>query len=391
MCSERGTVPPRPGQRGLSLVEIMVGMVIAMVGIVVIFQMLAVAEERKRSASSGSDVQVTGVIAMSALDRDLREGGYGFAPAGFDAGVTPIMGCTVDAYDSARPAPVFSFRLTPVQIVQGAGAASDTIIVLRGNSATFGASLMFSESTDSSKRTRGRAGLNPRDYVLIGSNSPSLQCMLAEITSTSDLDGLTVNHGLGVYSYTVFLADGTTQTLTRTARFNNPAPGLAFTTGFLFNLGNGARRNIWTVQNGRLGFSNDLLHVDADGNGINDTTEVADNIVSLQAEYGIDADNDGRITATEWTTADPGTTAGWANILAVRFGLLVRSAQFERSAVTTAVPGWTGGSFVITNLDGSDSGTTPADPANNWRHYRYRVYENVIPLRNMLWGTRASP
>jgi len=33
----------------------------------------------------------------------------------------------------------------------------------------------------------------------------------------------------------------------------------------------------------------------------------------------------------------------------------------------------------------------PADPANNWRNYRYRVYENVIPLRNMLWGTRISP
>jgi len=23
---------------------------------------------------------------------------------------------------------------------------------------------------------------------------------------------------------------------------------------------------------------------------------------------------------------------------------------------------------------------------NNWRYYRYRVYERVIPLRNMIWG-----
>ncbi len=391
MCSDRRTMPPIASQRGLSLVEIMVGVVIAMIGIVVIFQMLAVAEERKRTASSGSDVQVTGVIAMSNLERDLREAGYGFASAGFDAGVTPVMGCTVDAYDSGRPVAVFSFRLTPIQIVQGAGAASDTIVVLRGNSSTFGASLVFTESTNTSKRTRGRAGLNPRDYVIIGRSTPSLQCMLAELTNTSNPDGLTVNHALGPYSYTVFLTNGTTQTLTRTARFNNPAPGLSFTNGFLFNLGNGARRNIWTVQNGRLQFSNDLLYVDGDGDGANDVTEVADNIVSLQAQYGIDADNNGRITSGEWTTTDPVTAAGWANILAVRVGLLVRSPQFERAAVTTVVPTWSGGSFVITNLDGSASGTTPADPANNWRNYRYRVYENVIPLRNMLWGTRISP
>jgi len=32
----------------------------------------------------------------------------------------------------------------------------------------------------------------------------------------------------------------------------------------------------------------------------------------------------------------------------------------------------------------SDSNTF-ASP-NNWRYYRYRVYEKVIPLRNMIWG-----
>jgi hypothetical protein len=43
--------------------------------------------------------------------------------------------------------------------------------------------------------------------------------------------------------------------------------------------------------------------------------------------------------------------------------------------------------FLMTNVDGSaDSySDTDANP-NNWRYYRYRVYERVIPLRNMLWG-----
>jgi type IV pilus assembly protein PilW len=54
-------------------------------------------------------------------------------------------------------------------------------------------------------------------------------------------------------------------------------------------------------------------------------------------------------------------------------------------------------SFVMTNVDGTADTSTgcpdltnPADPnltPNNWRLYRYSVYETVIPLRNMIWGT----
>ncbi|MGE0559775.1 MAG: PilW family protein, partial [Burkholderiales bacterium] len=54
-------------QTGLSLVEIMVGVLIGMIGIVVIFQMLATSEERKRTVSAGSDVQVSGIIGMTSL------------------------------------------------------------------------------------------------------------------------------------------------------------------------------------------------------------------------------------------------------------------------------------------------------------------------------------
>lgn len=381
----------RHAQQGLSLVEIMVGVLIAMIGIVVIFQMLALSEERKRSASSGSDVQISGVIGLNSLERDVREGGYGFASAGFDNAATPVMGCTVNAYDSGRPVAAYTFRLTPVQITQGVGTASDTIIVLRGNANVVSASLVFTESTDTSKKTRGRAGLVPRDFLLIGRNDPSVQCMLAELTSVANADGLTINHGQGTYSYPIYNTDGTTTTQSRIARFNNPTPVIGFTNGFIFNLGNGARRNIWTVNAGKLQVTNDLIYQDSNGDGANDAVEVADNVITLQAEYGIDADNNGRITDSEWTTTDPATAAAWANVLAVRVGLLVRAGQFERTQVTTTIPGWAGGTFAITNLDGSASGTSPTDPADNWRNYRYRVYETVIPLRNMLWGTQIRP
>lgn len=382
---------PRPAQAGLSLVEIMVGVLIGMIGIVVIFQMLATSEARKRTVSAGSDVQVSGIIGLTSIERDVREAGYGFASAGYDTGITPVMGCTVNAYDTGRPTPAFTYRLTPIQIIQGAGTASDSVIVLRGNGSTFPAAYVFTESTDTSKKTRGRAGISPRDYVLIGRVTPTLQCMTAEITDVTDADSLTIRHNQGSYSYTTYLPDGSTSVSTRIARYNNLAPPVSFTAGYIFNLGNGPRRNIWTILNGKLQVTNDLLYQDTNGDTINDPVEVADNVITLQAEYGIDANNNGRIETSEWTTTDPVVVTQWANILAVRLGMLVRSGQFERTTVTTTVPSWAGGQFTITNLDGSASSTTPADPANNWRNYRYRVYETVIPLRNMLWGSNIRP
>lgn len=393
MCSDpKGRRSPgRAGQAGLSLVEIMVGVLIGMIGIIVIFQMLATSEERKRSATAGSDVQVSGIIGLTSLERDVREAGYGFSSAAYDTGITPVMGCTVNAYDTGRPTAAYTYRLTPIQITQGAGAASDTIIVLRGSGGTFPAAHVFTESSDTSKKTRGRAGISPRDILLVGRTTPTLDCMTVEITDVTNADALTINHNQGSYNYTNYLPDGSTSTSSRIARHNNATPPITFSAGYLFNLGNSPRRNIWTVLNGRLQVTNDLLYQDTNGDGTNDPVEVADNVVTLQAEYGIDANNNGRVESGEWTTTDPATTIAWANVLAVRVGLLVRSGQFERTTVTTTVPSWTGGQFVITNLDGSASSSTPADPADNWRHYRYRVYETVIPLRNMLWGSQIRP
>jgi type IV pilus assembly protein PilW len=41
----------------------------------------------------------------------------------------------------------------------------------------------------------------------------------------------------------------------------------------------------------------------------------------------------------------------------------------------------------MTNVDGTaDSDPTGANAVNNWRNYRYNVYEAVVPLRNTIIG-----
>ncbi|MCX7179106.1 MAG: prepilin-type N-terminal cleavage/methylation domain-containing protein, partial [Proteobacteria bacterium] len=59
-----------PAAQGFSLVEIMVGMVIGMLGIIVMMQIFALAEGQKRSTTGGGDAQNTGAIALYGLQRD---------------------------------------------------------------------------------------------------------------------------------------------------------------------------------------------------------------------------------------------------------------------------------------------------------------------------------
>jgi type IV pilus assembly protein PilW len=331
-------------------------------------------EERKRTTSSGSDAQVAGTIAMYNLDRDIRQGGFGF-------GLSSYMGCTVQAYDTSRATPAFTFNLYPVQIVDGASGAPDEIRILYGTSTTFSANQTFTTSTATAKKAAVRAGFNKGDLVIVAGNAAgaAANCHLVEITGNTNADGLTLDHASG--TYTNYLSQAVT------ARYNNPAgTASTYTNGGLHNLGPGnlttgsvasqPRWNIWQLRtNNTLSWS-DALHDSATW------FDVAEGIVNLQAQYGVDANNDNLIDSTEWTITTP---SDWTKVRAIRVGLLARSQQYDKLAVTATAPSWGGGAFTMANVDGTTD-TTPGD-ANDWRHYRYRVYEKVIPLRNLIWGT----
>ena len=56
-----------PRQRGISLIEMMVGVVIGLLAVLVIYQTFAVAEGVKRQTISAGDAQKTGLIANYLL------------------------------------------------------------------------------------------------------------------------------------------------------------------------------------------------------------------------------------------------------------------------------------------------------------------------------------
>ena len=119
---------------------------------------------------------------------------------------------------------------------------------------------------------------------------------------------------------------------------------------------------------------------------------LAENIVNLQAQYGVDTNNDGTIDS--WQPA----TAAWAagaitrqqitQIKAIRVGIVARSGLLEKVDPAT---GACNAAPAPTPLP-AVAGAVPAKPAGpamsvaalpaNWQCYRYKTYETVIPVRN---------
>lgn len=380
---------PRPHRaRGFSLVEILVGVAIGVVGMLVIFKTIATWDTHTRSTSAGSDAQSAGALAMFNLERDIKQAGLGFMGIGPALPAPPAsLGCAVTGVDTLTGRNL-AFNMVPVEIVLTAGQP-DTINVLYGNSPFFVSEERFTASTATTKTLNRRNGFKTGDLAIaaVGAN-----CNLLQVTDDTNADGRTITHADGVIFPNFYAVPAGTLT----ARYNSAALPALGALGNIYSLGPLPRRASWVI--------------DAAGGNLTSTElfggapafVVGEGVVNMKALYGLDTDADRRVDT--WDNVTPTTPAGWAQVLSVRVGLLVRSRQFERTAdqsasgvpaaVTPNVPTWSGDAlgvantaFVMTNINGTPDAFGPNDPNPlNWRFYRYRVYEKEIPLRNVIWG-----
>ena len=338
----------RSRSAGFSLVELMVGVIIAILGSIVIFQVFAVSEKYKRTSVSGSDAQLNGLLALYSIERDLRMAGYGVNDP-------THLGCNVLAYNDTRTTTNFNFSLQPVLVTQGAGnnattgvgAASDTITVLYGNSANGLASVQQIQnmaSTTEDFKVSNRYGFRVGDLVVAAEGG--LNCTLAEASALPT----------GGLADTITRADSVT---------HNPTGGhggVYTSNALIYNLGSTPTLNQYAVVNNTLTVQSVLDLT---------TAEIANNIVNLQAVYCKDIVN---TPPTTFNTCDALAPATWDQVGIVRVGLLSQSARPERDCNVTAsstIP-WSGGTFDVSGVP-------------DWNCYRYKVFQTTIPLRNLIW------
>jgi type IV pilus assembly protein PilW len=393
---------------GFSMIELMVAMLIGLIGIVIIFQVFEVSEGIKRTTTSGGDAQQNGAVALYVIEHDVRNAGMGFND-------TPFAGCNIIGYDSKRAVPDFpplgeTMPLVPVLITAGAAAtAPDGLSVFYGsqsliaNATTIGGDM--TAATDA-LTLANPYGFRKGDLILLLEPGSGKNCSIMEVTSMPTTNQ--VDHVAG-FVYT------TDSGKTVTARFNKPGGlgviyggmGLANVTR-VFNLGNLYEppspavpflpvHNTYAIANKSLTVTSQFVATDPPSAVPPLTNTVADNIVHMRAQYGVDDGvNDGSVTFSATFVAGDGivdrfirTTPPWASVIAVRVTLVARSALAEKptrvggacDATTDGTevppgpdlrPKWFGGTFDLT-----------ADP--DWKCYRYRVFETTIPLRNWIW------
>lgn len=381
--------PPIPRARlaGMSLIELMVAMAIGLIGVVVIFQVFAVNEGVRRSTTAGSDEQTSGILGLTLIERELRHAGFGIND--FD-----LVGCTMQMFDAMRTPQIEpDFPLSAVTITANTDTTPDVVTVIYGGVTQTTAPVALSTSmADETSRFEliYRFGFAVNDVLLVG--QPGSPCTLRQITA------------LPPTSSEAYLlhAPG--------ARFNNPVgtpvayQAAGSNGGRVLNLGPFPVRNQITVINNAADPSenNQLVTVNSWGE-IADLIPIAEQIVHLKAEYGLDdgIDNGTVVRGVyqandnvvdKFTTAVP---ADWSQVRSVRLALVSRSNAPEKPTTGTtcdATPDFSAAlnddTYPVRWARGPDAPLgRPIDVQTgaDWRCYKYKVYETVVPLRNMLW------
>jgi len=371
---DRQTIPQSRTQQatlGFSLVEVMVAMVIGMLGIIVMMQMFRVFEGQKRTSTGGSDAISSGAISLYGLQRDIRQSGWGISSV-------QLIGCSVTGLA------VVAIPLAPVTINSGlitpGDANTDTLLVVSGDG----------NATVEGNGIRTARG---NTYAVFGSADFSRNDVVVGVpTARIDPCSLTAAPVTGG------IAPNVTVAAAFAAIVDNDR---------LFNLGQAPTVRGYAIRNGNLTMcdytANNCGLVANNGNPAI-WVPIASNVVSLRAEYGRDTTDLSPLAAPgnamdgvvdQWDQTAPLVISTYAakntlacaliRVPAVRVVLVARSSQPEKTLdwpnlnvhVTNVNPLWMGTALI-------DLSATDPDPTwPRWQDFRYKVFQTVIPLRNM--------
>jgi len=88
---QRSNRRARALQRGIGLIEMMVSIVIAMLLVLVIYQIYEISEGQKRTITAGSDAQQNAAFGMYMLGRDLAVAGISSILDESDVTITDVL------------------------------------------------------------------------------------------------------------------------------------------------------------------------------------------------------------------------------------------------------------------------------------------------------------
>jgi type IV pilus assembly protein PilW len=312
---------------GFTLVEIMVGLAIGMLATLVILQVISMFEAQKRVTTGSADAQTNGSVALYQIVRELNLAGYPLMPVD-----NSPLECTTVTFGSTGIT-----SITPISITNG---TSDTLTIRYGNSAMGGIPMTITgmgAPTANDATVNNNLGCETGDIALVLNGAT---CALTRITDVSP-------------------ASTVPATITLSETTNAIAGGSLACVG------------VWN----EIDFSVNNGNLEREG------TPIVAGIVNIQAQYGVSTATDSN-QVSQWVEPDTVNLTDISQrnrIKAVRIAVVARNDKMEANNVTTALSAWTG----------SASSPAPAIDLSadaDWQRYRYRVFETIVPLRNVIWS-----
>ncbi len=377
-------------QRGVTLVELLVAMAIGLVVVLAVTSVLTIGQAQKRTTTSANDMNQSGSYASYVLDRAVRSAGSGFTQS-WDLGV---FGCRLSVARggtailpraTAFPGAFAGFlggatgsanlRVAPALIGKSQSSGGSDVLMLMGGNAAAG---------DVARPVRVPGVLSANELRLdnvlavaagdmaLMSQAGTTDCLIEQVATPSAPDVLPLG---GTY-YNAAAPFSTIR-----------ASGLA-TPSYLTPLGNVASGNVQFqligVDANRTLFSYDLLRLAGAGTDADATSAIAEGVLALHALYGLDTDGDGIVN--QWV--DPGATgfdiatmmaspALLRQVMAIRVALVLRGSNYEKLPVSPP-------SLILFGDLPPALQQTVSLPTVDDSHFRYRVVDSVIPVRNML-------
>jgi type IV pilus assembly protein PilW len=401
---------PRRRTAGFTLVELMVAMTVGLVLALAISLAMLSMGRQFRIVGATTAAQVNAQLALAAVDEAGRAAGAGLYSNG-----QPLC----QAFNSWYSGAVRSdgAPLMPARIIDGGNAGTPDRIVFTSSNATgplSGLPVLVSMATAAdSIVVPDAATLAANDIALVGvPGSAAVPCTLFQVTAAPTSGN--VCDGNAPQCKTVPRASGGGNnfnappgTFATEPRYGfqvngGPAPPVGVSApAVVMRLGTEFRQDAFGVLCETLVQYNAFTSNPACTTGplafSGGANALVSDVVLMHAQYGVSVGAASDIV-TNWVDASGGTwlapsAANAGRIKAVRVVVVTRSKEAASEQVTPASC-TNGGGVVNTGPCSFDDAEAPpidlsglAVPGGRtWRHYRYRVHQAVIPLRNVIWS-----
>lgn len=342
-------------QRGVSLIELMVGIVVALlVGLAASGSAMMFSASQRQGVGTGGVAMNTATV-LAAVKNDVTAAGLGFF------GDARFLCDRLNLSIAAAPV-LNGAQFTPIKVTRDATA--DTLDLVYGSRVESGTNVLLNALSDATQaELMSYLPVVVGDAVLLAPPAPGDACTVRTVTqntaSTDETEQLLQ-----------FAAAG---------KHNGAAFGLApsYAEQGRVTLIGQVLWNRYRVVAGNL-----VLERPLDGT----SAILVRNVVGFRIQYGVTAAAAGSTALESWVNPDGIwaniSSANIARVRAIRIGVIVQNPQREKvdpnsgnCVASESKPTLFGGA--AENLDNAD-----------WNCFRYRIATVVVPLRNIVMGLR---